>query len=130
MLSKYFLSASDLNELTVCGVFAASIVKLMSPALVFRAKVYFAFWSIAISGEGDCLGSGSDGEADGFADGSAAWSFLSLSKTPPTIRPTSVATTTATAAPITAARWRAFLRASARRACWRSYFSLASCRRR
>lgn len=124
------MSASDLKEFTVCGVLAASIVKLMSPALVFSAKVYFAFWSIAISGEGDCLGAGSLADADGFAAGSAAWSFLSLSKTPPTIRPTSVAMTTATAAPITAARWRPFFRASARRFCWRSYFSLASCRRR
>lgn len=76
------------------------------------------------------MGAGSLAEADGLADGSAAESFLSLSKTPPTIRPTSVATTTATAAPITAARWRDFRRASARRFCWRSYFSLASCRRR
>lgn len=95
------MSASDLKEFTVCGVFAASIAKLMSPALVFSAKVYFAFWSIAISGEGDCFGVGS---ADGLADGSAAWSFLSESKTPPTMRPTSVAITTATAAPITAAQ--------------------------
>ncbi|MFD6137280.1 sugar ABC transporter substrate-binding protein, partial [Isoptericola sp. NPDC060257] len=29
----------DLKEFTVCGVFAASIAKLMSPALVFSAKV-------------------------------------------------------------------------------------------
>ena len=40
VLLKKPLSARYLNEFTVCGVFAASIANLMSPAFVFSAMSY------------------------------------------------------------------------------------------
>lgn len=77
--------------------------------------MYFALASMAMAGDGDDFGAGGVGEADGCA----AASFVSFleSNTPPTVRPTSTAITTAAAAPTTAVRLRAFCRALALRSC-------------
>ena len=50
--SKKPLSARNLKELTVCGVFAASIARAIVPRLVLSVKVYFAFLLTFIAGSG------------------------------------------------------------------------------
>ncbi len=124
------LSASDLNEFVVCGVFAASIVNAMSPWLVLSDIVYFDFLSIFIAGSGALL-SLADGEGEGDGLVLDAASFLSLSSPPrETNAVTPTTATTASADAMTTVSRLVLRRASSRRCCCRSNFSLASCRRR